>query len=72
MTAECRAALDVIAEIQANSPALALLFGIAVAALLWQWYEDHRRDRICAGCGNCQTKIHGTPDVPPPSSGVPG
>lgn len=67
---ECQAALATLRELQANAPALMIFLSIAVIALLWQWHDDHRRDRICARCGNCQTQIHGTPDVPPPSSGV--
>ena len=72
---ECQAALDTLRELQANAPALMVLLAIAVAALLWQFYDDYRRDQACKGCAPCLQRLHGTPDptnLPPPSSGVLG
>lgn len=44
------------------------LMAIAVAMLLWEWYENEKRERVCRLCNDCQRKIVGAP--PPPSSGV--
>lgn len=72
MTPECKAVIDAIAVLHENGPMLALLFGIAVAVLIWDTYDGWRRERICKDCGHCQTRINGTPDLPPPGSGVNG
>ncbi len=47
-----------------------LLMAIAVAMLLWEWYENEKRERVCRRCPDCQREIAGAPELPPPSSGV--
>ena len=60
----------ILRDLQGAAAPLYLLLTLAAAMLLWQWHEDSKRDRICAGCADCQTKIHGTPPLPPPKAGV--
>lgn len=38
--------------------AMFLMQAIAVVMLLWEWYENERRDRVCRDCGQCQSKIN--------------
>lgn len=64
---ECEA---ILSELRANAMPMYFLLSIAAGALVWQWLDDAKRDRICKDCGPCQTKIHGSPKLPPPSSGV--
>ncbi len=66
---ECQA---ILTEFQRVAPLLMFLLGIAVLMIGWEWVENNRRDRICADCADCQQRIHGGPNVPPPSSGVQG
>ncbi len=48
-----------------------LLMAIAVAMLLWEWYENEKRERVCRNCNDCQRKIAGPPrDTGGPSARV--
>lgn len=64
---ECEA---ILAEIHSAAGPTYFLIVIAAGALVWQWLDDIKRDRACKECGPCQTKINGSPRLPPSSSGV--
>jgi len=62
----------ILLDLRAAAMPLYLLLAIAAGALVWQWIDDARRDRICDSCSDCQRKINGMPNLPPPSAGVKG
>ena len=62
----------ILRDLQGAAMPLYLLLTVAAGALIWQWIDDAKRDRICDSCSSCRKKIHGTPPLPPPSAGVKG
>ncbi len=44
--------------------AMFLMQTIAVAMLLWEWYENEKRDRVCRHCGHCQSRINPIKTLP--------
>jgi len=60
----------ILLDLRSAAMPLYFLLTIAAGALVWQWIDDWRRDRICNACSDCQRKINGAPNLPPPGSGV--
>ncbi len=50
--------------------AMFVMQAIAVAMLLWEWYENEKRDRVCRKCGQCQSQIHPMDQPPGPGGRV--
>ena len=63
---ECEA---ILTDLRAAAMPLYFLLTVAAGALVWQWIDDTRRDRICATCSNCKRKLAGTSHLPPPGPG---
>ena len=59
----------ILLDLRAAAFPLYLLLTIAAAALIWQWIDDWKRDRICASCSSCRNKLAGTSKLPPPGPG---
>lgn len=59
----------ILLDLRAAAFPLYLLIAVAAAALIWQWIEDSRRDRICNACSSCRTKLTGTNNLPRPGPG---
>ena len=59
----------ILSDLQGAAFPLYILLTVAAAALIWQWLDDVKRDRICAACSHCRTKLTGTSKLPPPGPG---
>ena len=59
----------ILLDLRAAAFPLYILLIVGGAALIWQWLDDVKRDRICAACSHCRSKLTGTSKLPPPGPG---